>query len=51
MKIFLFVNKWIIYNFNQIMNLSDSALKLKLVEFYIEGTETPGAGLATIKEI
>ena len=33
------------------MNISDSALKLKLVQFYIEGTETPGAGLATMKEI
>ena len=26
-------------------------LKLKLVQFYIEGTETPGMGLATLKEI
>ena len=33
------------------MNVSDCALKLKLIQFYIEGTETPGSGLATIKEV
>ena len=33
------------------MNISDAVLKLKLVQFYIEGTETPGGGLATMKEV
>ena len=33
------------------MNFSDAVLKLKLVQYYIEGTETPGSGLATMKEV